>query len=221
MKPPEFPTIKMPDLYEMKKERYPDIPMPEPGATPSQQEERRSEQKEEGEEHSEQQQATQQDEPPPVIFEEIKPEDNINVPTPEEDEKEEKEIKNPMDAIPHIPKKKKDPQPKFAGRYPSRTRNTPIELSQDKYGRLMKQFMLKAQAEALAPRTPRGFNQASKGQDGPRWMTSMEKEYNTHVKNGTFGGLFSKQEVEDRRRTSNCGEVIGEVVGAGGRFATV
>ena len=63
--------------------------------------------------------------------------------------------------------------------------------------------MLRAQADSLASFTPRGYVQASRGDNGPRWMRSMKAEYDTHVTNGTFGDLVPRSVAEARRATTN------------------
>jgi len=112
------------------------------------------------------------------------------------------EVENPMDVISN-PEPEPPPLPTIgASRYPSRKRNVPIELSQDKYGMLCRQYMLKAQSLALGPKTPRGYKQAGSGDDGPKWMRSMKAEYDTHVTNGTFGDLIPRSLAEARRASS-------------------
>ena len=116
---------------------------------------------------------------------------------------------NPMDIIDNS-EPEKDPNivPTFAtvqggGRRSLRTKTRTFLRDQDQFARVCQQQMLRAQADALGPKTPKGFMQASKGKEGKKWMTSMGNEYETHVKNGTFGDLVPRATAEARRKTTH------------------
>jgi hypothetical protein len=94
---------------------------------------------------------------------------------------------------------------------PQRQRNTPLELSQDKYSRkshakycMMIHQCRKAQNDALSRMTPKGSRQALHGADKDKWMKPMVREYETHIKNHTFD-MVSPQSI-----TSKRGRVIGK-----------